>query len=141
VTAATILYDGSETEVDMPHVEGEDLWLGLQDLRSATGWELKPHGVCRGEVCVPLPAGRRHEFVGSDGGPTFNLAAFAHLVDQPYAVDGAHGVWCFAAPRWEWQAGLEGKAADFTLPDLEGRPRSLSDQAGKKVFLVFWASW
>lgn len=29
----------------------------------------------------------------------------------------------------------------FTLPDLEGRPHALVDYRGKKVFLVFWASW
>jgi peroxiredoxin len=33
------------------------------------------------------------------------------------------------------------RAPDFTLPDLEGRPHALFDYRGKKVFLVFWASW
>lgn len=32
-------------------------------------------------------------------------------------------------------------APDFTLNDLRGRPRSLSSFLGKKVVLVFWASW
>ena len=37
---------------------------------------------------------------------------------------------------------LEGLAApDFTLPDMNGVPRSLSQLRGKKVFLATWASW
>ena len=35
-----------------------------------------------------------------------------------------------------------GPAADFTLPDLDGRPVALNQFLGKKpVLLVFWATW
>ena len=35
-----------------------------------------------------------------------------------------------------------GPAADFTLPDLDGRPVTLGPFLGKKpVLLVFWATW
>lgn len=30
---------------------------------------------------------------------------------------------------------------DFSLPDLDGKPRRLSEFAGKTVVLNFWASW
>ena len=33
------------------------------------------------------------------------------------------------------------KAPDFELPDLDGKPVSLSDFRGKPVFLNFWATW
>jgi peroxiredoxin len=33
------------------------------------------------------------------------------------------------------------EAPDFTLPDLDGRPHTLSSHRGKKVFLVAYASW
>lgn len=33
------------------------------------------------------------------------------------------------------------KAPDFTLPDVDGRPISLSKYQGKVVVLDFWASW
>src|SRR4030067_2247344 len=36
-------------------------------------------------------------------------------------------------------AGVE--AIDFTLPDLDGNPRKLSDYRGKVVSLNFWATW
>ena len=36
-------------------------------------------------------------------------------------------------------ASLE--APDFVLPDLDGRPHSLGEHRGKKVFLVAYGSW
>ena len=46
------------------------------------------------------------------------------------------------APADERNAALEGlEAPDFTLPDLDGVPRTLSELRGKKVFLATWASW
>src|SRR5579884_3604182 len=32
-------------------------------------------------------------------------------------------------------------AANFTLPDLDGHPRRLSEYRGKIVLLNFWATW
>ena len=32
-------------------------------------------------------------------------------------------------------------APEFTLPDLDGRKRSLSDFQGKFIMLNFWATW
>jgi peroxiredoxin len=34
-----------------------------------------------------------------------------------------------------------GPAPDFTLPDLEGQPVSLSDWRGRPVLINFWATW
>ena len=38
-------------------------------------------------------------------------------------------------------AQLTGEAPDFTLPDVNGKPVSLSDFRGKYVLVDFWASW
>jgi cytochrome oxidase Cu insertion factor (SCO1/SenC/PrrC family) len=32
-------------------------------------------------------------------------------------------------------------APDFTLPELDGTPRSLHDFKGQVVLLMFWATW
>ncbi len=40
------------------------------------------------------------------------------------------------------KAGEEGRFLDFSLPDLDGAPKSLGRFVGKKpVLLVFWAAW
>ena len=44
-----------------------------------------------------------------------------------------------ASVRAERLASLD--APDFTLPDADDRPHSLSDHRGKKIFLVAYASW
>ncbi|HBZ72119.1 MAG TPA: hypothetical protein DEP35_21275 [Deltaproteobacteria bacterium] len=41
--------------------------------------------------------------------------------------------------RAERLASLQ--APDFTLPDLAGKLHSLSEQRGKKVLLIAYASW
>ena len=37
-------------------VETRDgLWMSSADAEKVTGWTLKPEGMCRAELCVPLP--------------------------------------------------------------------------------------
>ena len=139
--ATTILYGERTAGAAGALPEGRDLWLPLDELRETTGWELKPEGVCKNDVCVPIPPGREGEFL-RENGARFNLAALALTLGQPAVHDDAHGVWAFgeaAATRRQALQSLQ--APDFTLPDLDGRMHSLSEHRGKKVFLVAWASW
>jgi len=118
---------------------GGELWLGADDLNHVSGWEYKPQGFCKGDVCVPVPELRKGEFVA---GARYNLAALANLLGQPVVTDAEHRAWCFgeaAAQRKRMLTSLD--APDFTLPDLDGKTHSLSDYRGKKVFVVSWASW
>jgi hypothetical protein len=142
-TAGAVIYDGIVTQVGANSAAGDDLWLTLPELKQATKFELKPEGVCRGELCFPLPENQKNRFVSETGNVTqFNLTAFAQLLKQPVAYDKKHLVWYFG-PRPEAQNGhvktLE--APNFTLPDLDGKMHSLSDFRGKKVLLITWGSW
>ena len=142
MTPQTILYQDRESSAEATP-QGDNLWMGLSELRSATGWELKPEGVCKDEICVPVPAARRLALIRDEPQATmFNLSEFARLIQQPFAHDENHAVWYFGRPGWEWQTGLESREApDFSLPDLTGRMHRLSGLRGKKVFLLFWATW
>jgi hypothetical protein len=98
---------------------------------------MKPEGLCRDDVCVPVPDGSG---VVVDG--AIDLAAFAALLQRPLALDAeerAAYLGVGADQRGAELASLD--APDFTLPDLDGHMHSLSEHRGKKVFLVAYASW
>ena len=125
---ATVLSEQGELAV----AATDGLWLSAEDAERTTGWTLKPEGMCRDELCVPMPV--------RDG--RIDVAAFWARLGQPVVHDAGGGTWVLgtgAAQRNEALAGLV--APDFTLPDLAGVPHTLSTLRGKKVFLCTWASW
>jgi hypothetical protein len=139
---ATVIYDDAATEIAAAEEDAGQLWITTEDLKLATRFELKPQGVCRDELCFPLPKSRAKEYVRKKSGKSwFNLTAFAALVRQPVAHDAALATWYFGlrADQREGLASLQ--APNFTLPDMEGKLHALSDFRGKKIFLVTWASW
>lgn len=139
---ATIIYDDVATNLTAAREDADQLWITTGDLKRATRFEVKPQGVCRDELCFPLPKTRQQEFLHKEPGASwFNISAFAALVHQPVAHDAALETWYFGL-RGDQRQGLSSlQAPDFTLPDINGKPHSLSDFRGKKVFLVTWASW
>src|SRR5438874_8668426 len=96
--AATITIINDEKPISIEHAitEGDSLWLGADELLRTTGWELKPQGLCRNDLCYPIPAGRDAEFSRKvDGVPYLNFTALADLMDKPWAGDSKHRVWYF----------------------------------------------
>ncbi len=143
---AVVLYEDKATPVGaakLAAAKPNDLWITLADLKTATGFVNKPQGVCREELCFPLPKKRRAEFLQTEGKMTwFNLTEFARLLKQPVAHDAEHATWYFGL-RSDVQNSYTSnfKAPNFTLPDKNGKLHSLSDFRGKKVLIVTWASW
>ena len=138
-----VIYDGVATQVSASPNSSNDLWITTNDLARATRFAIKPQGVCRDELCFPLPKTRIAEFVSKKDGTTwFNLTEFARLIKQSFVVDQKNSVWYFGAREAEQNSYLSSLAApNFTLPDLNGKLHSLADFRGQKVLLVTWASW
>ena len=139
----TVIYDNRTTEVAPPlsALPADDLWVTLADLKLATGFVIKPQGVCRDELCFPIPKARSSAFLSKQQSTTwFNLSEFARLLRQPIAHEKE--VWYFG-PRADEQNAFIGSlvAPDFKLPDMNGKSHSLSEFRGKKVLLLTWASW
>ena len=132
----TLIDDGRR--VELPARFSQDgVRLAASDVARELGWELKPEGLCCGSVCVPVrdPAGLSN----ADG---IDLGALAGVLTRPLALDldeRAAYLGTSAADRGAQLASMQ--APDFTLPDLSGRPHSLSDYRGKKVLLIAYASW
>jgi len=143
---ATIVYDEVAANISSATVQGMELWISMADLTRATHFELKPQGVCRDELCFPLPKERRGDFVRDEHGTRqFHLTEFARLVGQPFATNALEQtekkVWYFGLRADQRQALASLTAPNFTLPDMSGKMHSLADFRGKKVLLVTWASW
>lgn len=101
------------------------------ELERATGWELKPEGLCRDERCVPFA-------VGSVG--AIELSAVSRALGMPLVAEPRAGLWALG-PEAGGKALATAALPDIELPDLEGRPFRLSSLRGQKVLLVAWASW
>ena len=132
----TIIEADRERRVDA-RIEDGHVLLSADALREALGWELHDGTLCNDAMCVPLPAGSRL----GDGG-VFDLGEVAVTLDRPLALDAEAGAAFLGVSAGERAQALGSLIApDFTLPDLAGRPHTLSAYRGSKVFMVAWASW
>jgi hypothetical protein len=135
----TLLHEQSETTCSTGRASGEDLWIGAQEFAAATGWSLKPEGLCRGDTCVPVPPGHAADYVSGDA---LNAAAFWRRMHGPVVYDAAGEAWVLGAGAADRTMALQSlEAPDFALPDLAGKTGTLSEHRGKKVLLATWASW
>src|SRR5262245_25753162 len=135
----TLMTDEGERALREAQADGDALWLSARESEAATGWAPSEEGLCRDAVCVPLPPGRERELV-RDG--RVNVAALWRHLGRPVVHSARGHAWVLGQDARERADALRSlQAPDFTLPDPAGRLHSLSEQRGKKVLLVTWASW
>ncbi len=105
------------------------------DLTRRTGWKIEPRGACKGDMCVPLPAGVHT----SDD--RIDAVAFAEALRLPVEHDDQHGLWALG-PESGGPVLTTVDVPDLTLPDLvTGEEFSLASLKGRKIIMVAWASW
>ena len=128
---AVVLTDSGEFTIEA----GDGLCVSAANAKMVTGWTLKPEGMCRDELCVPLTGDVRRN-------GKVDIAAFWRTLGNPVVSDRNDDVWVLGIGAESRATALsELEAPDFTLPDLAGVPHTLSALHGKKVFLTTWASW
>ena len=103
------------------------------EFETQSGWHLQPEGLCRGDLCIPLP-----NSAVLDG--ELDLDAVATALGSSFVSDVAAGLYALG-PRVAAHSIESAQAPDLVLPDVHGHPFSLSELRGKKVLLLAWASW
>jgi hypothetical protein len=131
------LLDGDRAVPLRANIDGASVRVASDVLRDGTGWELKPEGLCHGDLCVPVRD--RASLADARG---VDLAVFARALDRPLALDVAERAAALGASAASLSARLATlEAPDFSLPDLQGRMHTLSEHRGKKALLIAYASW
>jgi hypothetical protein len=120
--------DGS-TEISA-ELRADDLVLDRASVLAATGWEVKDHGLCRGDVCRPATLG-----------PTLTLSELASVLGRPVAVeiDEELSVAVLGEPGGTTIQRGE-LAPDLALTDLDGHDVEVS-RPGRRTLLVAWSTW
>ena len=132
---ATILDDERRYEFDAP--AGARLTISGESLEATLGWTLKPEGLCRGDVCVPVRD--RSTLVAGD---SIDVEGLAAALGRPAVVDAARGVAALGTAATSVTEAMRSlDAPDFTLPDLDGRMVSLKDFDQHKRLILAWSSW
>jgi len=135
----TILTETSSLQTTAANTSAHDLWLDAEQLESASGWTLKPEGMCKDETCVPIPAEREAEFIADK---QVNAAAFWRHMNMPIAATETGDIWFLGTDAGTRNNALSSLTApNFTLPDFSGKLHSLTDFRRQRVLLITWASW
>ena len=106
----------------------ETLDITPEAFEAATGWQIKPEGACKGEVCVPLPEG-------------WSASHAAERLGMAVVDDDTTGLVAIGPESLSGRALVTAQAPEVVLPDLDGNEFRLSSLRGKKVVLVAWAPY
>lgn len=110
----------------------EDLRLDRGAFEAGTGWQLKPEGACKGEVCIPLKA---------DPGNPIDVQVLAEQMGLPVVGEAEHGLWALGPESIGGRALTTAEAPDLRLPDVNGSEFRLSSLRGQKVLVYAWAPY
>lgn len=110
----------------------QSLKVPVPDFERATGWQLKPEGACKGDICVPLKSVPEHEV---------DVEALAAEMHMPLAAEPTASLWALGPESIGGKTLSTVQAPDFELPDINGNKVRLSDFKGKKIIVYAWAPY
>ena len=108
------------------------LEVSKQDFETGTGWQLKPEGACKGDICIPL---------SNSGGNTVDVTTAAEAMNLPLVNEPEAKLWALGPESIGGRALVTAEAAELSLPDVDGNIFHLSSLKGKKVLVYAWAPY
>lgn len=108
------------------------LKVTIADFEAGTGWQVKPEGACKADVCIPLP---EHD------GNELDVRALATAMNLPLVEEPRAGLYALGPESVGGKTLLSAEAPDFSLPDLDGKLFELSSLKGQKIVVYAWAPY
>jgi len=109
----------------------QSLEVDPAELLRRTGWEIKPEGACKANLCVPMPGA---------AGAALNAELLAERLQMALVEDPDHGLWALG-PESGGRALTSAVFPELQLPDWHGEDFDFRSLRGQKIFLLAWASW
>ena len=137
MASITVLTEAGAATIDGA-IDASSVWVASDALEGLIGWHLDEHGLCRGDVCLPMR--ERATTTRPDG--RVDLVAMAALVGRPAVVDHEASVVAIGVEQDQRHRALrELTLPAFSLPDLDGRVHHSTDWRGPKTLLLAFSSW
>lgn len=108
------------------------LEVSKTDFETGTGWQLKPEGACKGDICIPIPKA---------SGATVDVQAAAEAMNLPLVAEPEAQLWALGPESIGGKALVTAEAPELSLPDVDGNMFHLSSLKGKKVLVYAWAPY
>ena len=108
----------------------DSLEMSRAQFADGTGWEVKPEGACKAEVCVPLAPN-----------PDFDLVTTAKRLGMALVHDAKAGLWALGPESLGDRALVSAQAPELVLDDINANTFRLSSLRGQKVAIVSWAPY
>ena len=138
MTSGTVtVVDGDRVVEVLGDARADTVVLDPAMLEPAVGWQLRPEGLCRGNICVQVPD---PDALHVDGGISLRAVADSRRRPDAMSADPALAVLGESSDALD-PSLLDHRAPAFTLPDIDGNDVSLDHYAGRKVMLLAWSSW
>lgn len=114
----------------------QSLEIPVADFEKGTGWQIRPEGACKGDICIPLP----DDALSSDG-RQLDISTVSETMQMPIAEETSMGWYALGPASTGGRALATAKAPDLSLPDLDGNEFRLSSLLGKKIVVYAWAPY
>ncbi len=108
------------------------LHVSRTEFEQGTGWQIKPEGACKGDICIPLK---------NQVGQQVDIEQIADEMNLPLVAEPAHEIWALGPESIGGRTLSTAEAPNLTLPDLDGKLFELSSLKGKKIVVYAWAPY